>query len=78
MFKFRMENKELEIVSNKMNVLINLLMDLNESLNKKTPLKEKISYLVRNGLKDNKEIAKILNTTEGMVSKEKSLGKKNG
>ena len=59
-----------------MNVVINLMMDLNENLGKKMSLKEKISYLVRNGLEDNKEIARILNTTEGMVSKEKSLMKK--
>ncbi len=59
-----------------MNILVNLMMDLNENLGKKISLKEKISYLVRNGLEENKEIAKILNTTEGMVSKEKSLMKK--
>ncbi len=59
-----------------MNILVNLMMDLNENLGKKISLKEKISYLVRNGLEENNEIAKILNTTEGMVSKEKSLMKK--
>lgn len=59
-----------------MNILVNLMMDLNENLGKKISLKEKISYLVRNGLEENKEIAKILNTTEGMASKEKSLMKK--
>lgn len=71
-----MENREIKNLSSKMNILVNLMMDLNENLGKKISLKEKISYLVRNGLEENKEIAKILNTTEGMVSKEKSLMKK--
>lgn len=71
-----MENKEIKNLSSKINILINLMIDLNENLGKKSSLKEKISYLVRNGLEENKEIAKILNTTVGMVSKEKSLMKK--
>ena len=73
-----MEEDEFQQLSNKMNVLISLMINLKDSLAGATLLKDKIYFLDDLGLKSNKEIALIAGTSESTVAKEKSLRKKNG
>lgn len=73
-----MEEEELDAISTKLNVVINLLMDLNGHMGSKTTIREKVAYLVRNGLDDNQEISRILGISGKHVSKEKAMVKKYG
>lgn len=68
-------NKEFKRFSEKLDIAIGLLYELNDSLTKKSSIKDKVSYLSNRGL-GNKEIARALGISESHVSKEKSLSNK--
>ena len=60
-------------INQRLETIIGIL--LNQSKLEKMTLGDKINYLSKQGY-DNREIAKIFNTTPNLVSKEKSLAKK--
>lgn len=69
----RMIKKDTEIISKKLDAIIAILM--NQTKIQEENSREKISRLIKLGL-DNDEISKILNTTYGVVAKERSLQKR--
>jgi hypothetical protein len=67
------DNDSVISINKRLDAIISIL--LNPAKFQESTLKEKIVYL--NSLKfDNYEIANLLNTTESLVAKEKSLAKK--
>lgn len=68
-----MTNDEIATINKKLNALIAVMLNQNK-LEGETS-KEKVALLIRLDF-DNQEIATILNTTVGLVSKERSLLKK--
>ena len=68
-----MTNEEITAISRKLDALIAIM--LNQNKIEGDTLKAKIILLIRLGF-ENQEIADILDTTAGLVSKERSLLKK--
>lgn len=68
-----MTNEEITTISRKLDALIAIM--LNQNKIEGDTLKAKIILLIRLGF-ENQEIADILDTTVGLVSKERSLFKK--
>lgn len=68
-----MEKDEIERINKRLDMLITIL--LNQTKIQEESLKERIARFVLLGF-DNQEIANILDTTTGMVAKERSLLKK--
>ena len=68
------KNKELEVISRKLDVIAGLLYDLKVALVGGESIRNKVAHLVNKDL-SNKEIARILGISEKHVSKEKTLGK---
>ncbi len=69
------EKNESQTISKKLDVILGLLYTINESLTKKSTVKEKVKFFVNSGL-SNKEISSVIGITEKYVSKEKALIKK--
>lgn len=71
-----MENEKEVNNSEKLNLIASLLMDIKESLSKKTSIKDKVAYLVKKGVTRDEDIAPIIGISESHASKEKALLKK--
>ncbi len=68
--------KSIRRISEKLDIIIGVLQDLNGALSEKSLIRDKVSYLASRGL-SNKEISRALGISEKYVSKEKSLFNKN-
>lgn len=64
-----------EKFNQKLDVMIALLYDIKEAVDKESSVKEKVAYFAKKEM-GNKDIAKILGISEKHVSKEKALMKK--
>ena len=72
------EEKEIDKLSTKLNLIASLLIDIREALTEKTTMKDKISYLLKKGVDKDEDISSILGITKSHSSKEKTIIKKNG
>jgi len=62
--------------SGKLNLIASLLMDIKESLSEKMSIKEKVTYLIKKGIRKDEDIASIIGITKSHASKEKANLKK--
>lgn len=70
------KEQDLQRISGKLDIIVGLLYELNDSLIGSSSIRRKVSYLSSRGL-NNKEISRALGISEKHVSKEKSLLNKN-
>ena len=70
----KMVKKDTEIISNKLDAILAILMD--QTKIQEETSKEKIHRLIKLGFDDNNEVANIVGTTAGVIAKERYLLKK--
>lgn len=67
---------EINSLSDKLNLIASLLIDIKQSLSEKMSVKDKVNYLVKRGVTQDDDISAILSINRGHASKEKALLKK--
>ena len=70
------EDKEIQKLSLKLNLMASILLDIKQSLGEKMSVKDKVSYLLKRGILDDEDISSILSIKKSHASKEKAMVRK--
>jgi len=72
------KNKDIKKLSDRLNLIASLLLDIKQELGEKTSVKEKVKYVLERGISDDGDISAIVGITKSHASKEKAIIRKKG